>query len=85
MSGDFPHLSGTSSQLQEAIDTIVQSFGHPDTITLTHTLEKGIKRTQIEISDGDMVVCYELMYDGQDDDSEPQLRRVDDGDALRKE
>lgn len=81
MSSDFQHLSGTSSQLQEAVDTIVQSFGHPDAVSLTHTLEDGIKRTRFEISDGDETACYELVYDGQDDDAEPQLRRVEEDGA----
>lgn len=81
MTSDFQQLSGTSSQLQEAVDSIVQSFGHPDAISLTHTLEDGIKRTRFEISDGDDTTCYELVYNGQDDDAEPQFRRIAEDEA----
>jgi hypothetical protein len=47
----FP--SGSTSQLQEAIDTIVQSFGHPETISVTYAFEDGQKRTMIEVPAGD--------------------------------
>jgi hypothetical protein len=74
----FP--SGSTSQLQEAIDTIVQSFGHPETVSVTYTLEGGQKRTLIEVSTDDGTTIYELVYDGQDDDAEPELKSVEEDD-----
>lgn len=68
---------GDPSQLQEAIDTIIQSFGHPETISLTYTFENGQKRTILDVPTGDDTATYELVYDGQDDDEEPELRSVD--------
>lgn len=70
----FP--SGSTSQLQEAIDTIVQSFGHPETISITYTFEDGQKRTMIEVPTGDDTTTYKLVYDGQDDDAEPALKSL---------
>lgn len=71
----FP--SKSSSQLQEAIDTIVQSFGHPETITISYTFESGQKRTTIEVPTDSGSTTYELVYDGRDDDTEPELKPVD--------
>lgn len=67
----------STSQLQEAIDTIVQSFGHPGAISVDYTFEDGQKRTTIEIPTEEDRVVYELIYDGQDDNAEPELRPVD--------
>ncbi|WP_232688978.1 hypothetical protein [Halobacterium zhouii] len=78
----FP--SGSTSQLQEAIDTIVQAFGHPETISVTYTFEDGQKRTMIEVPAGDGTTTYELVYDGQDDDTEPELKSVDEDDQSPK-
>lgn len=78
----FP--SGSTSQLQEAIDTIVQSFGHPETISVTYTFEDGHKRTIIEVPTGDGTTTYELVYDGQDDDAEPELKSVDEDEQSPK-
>lgn len=58
----FP--SRSTSQLQEAIDTIVQAFGHPETISVTYTFEDGQKRTMVEVPTGDGTTTYELVYDG---------------------
>ncbi|MFC4407931.1 hypothetical protein [Haloarchaeobius iranensis] len=68
--------SGSTSQLQEAIDTIVQAFGHPETISVTYTFEDGQKRTMIEVLTGDTAPIYELVYDGQDDGAEPEITPV---------
>lgn len=67
--------SKRSSQLQEAIDTIVQIFDHPDTIAIDHTFESGQKRTTFEIVTPEGTVSYELVYEGQDEKSEPELTR----------
>lgn len=72
-----PSPSERASQLQEAIDTIVQSFGHPEAISITYRFEDGEKRTTIEVPTGDADSTYTLIHDGQDDDAEPELRSVD--------
>ncbi|MFC7116654.1 MULTISPECIES: hypothetical protein [Halobacteriales] len=78
----FP--SESTSQLQEAIDTIVQAFSHPETISVTYTFEDGQKRTMIEVPTGDGATTYELVYNGQDDDAEPELKSVDEDDQSPK-
>jgi hypothetical protein len=67
--------SGSTSQLQEAVDTIVQTFGHPETISIAYTFENGLKRTIIKVPTDDGTTSYELVYDGQDD-AKPELKSV---------
>lgn len=73
------HVTPTSraSQLQEAIDAIVQSFDHPAEISIDYRADHGQKQTIFDIlaSDGDET--YELVYDGRDDAAEPELTQVD--------
>lgn len=76
--------SGSTSQLQEAIDTIVQSFGHPETISVTYAFENGQKQTRIEVPAGDGTTTYELVYDGQDDNAEPEIKSVTEDDQSPK-
>lgn len=77
MIDDHQHPSGSTSQLREAIVTIVQSFGYPETISVNYTFEDGTKRTTIEILAADDSVWYELIYDGRDGDGEHELRVVE--------
>lgn len=76
MSKDQSAPFKNSSQLQEAIDTIVQIFDHPEAISINHLLEDGQKRTTFEITTED-IVTYELVYNGHDDEAEPELRQLD--------
>lgn len=76
--------SENTSQLQEAIDTIAQSFDHPDTISITYTSEDGRKRTTIEVATEGHAVTYELGYDGRDDDAEPELKVIDNDERSAK-
>jgi len=66
-----------ASTIQEAIDTIVQAFDHPASISLEHTIVDGEKQTWFEVTTESVVVCYELRYDGTDDTAEPELVVVD--------
>jgi|GEM_PF-1919718 hypothetical protein len=73
-------MKGTArdaSKIQEAIDTIVQAFDHPVSISLEHTIVDGEKQTRFEVTTDSEVVCYELRYDGLDETAEPELVVVD--------
>lgn len=66
-----------ASQLQEAIDTIIQTFDHPKTLSIEYTLDRGIKRTTFQISTSEKEeVIYELSYDGQRDETEPKIAHL---------
>lgn len=66
-----------ASTIQEAIDTIVQAFDHPSSISLEHRIVDGEKETRFEVTTESEVVCYELRYDGLDDTAEPEIFVVD--------
>lgn len=72
-----PSASDGAPQVQEAIDTILQSFDHPRTMSLEYTSNEGTKRTQIEVTTDAGAETYELVYDGRRDDQEPELSRVE--------
>lgn len=69
--------SRSPSQLQEAIDTIVRTFDHPETISIDHTFEGGQKRTTFEVATAEGAVTYELVYEGHDDGAEPELTQLE--------
>lgn len=69
--------SRRASQLQEAIDTIVQSFDHPDSVSLEYSFEGGQKRTELEIVSTERITIYELIYNTQDDEAEPELTQIE--------
>lgn len=81
LSPDMPDTrhpqSGSNSQLQEAIDVIAQSFGYPETLSIEYTSRGGQKKTIFKIQTGDSGTTYELVYNGQDDNAEPVLNRID--------
>lgn len=62
-----------ASQLQEAIDTIAQTFDHPDSLSIQYTFEEGEKQTIFTIQRADGQNTYRLRYDGSEADSEPVL------------
>lgn len=65
----------SASQLQEAIDTIVQTFQHPPEISIKYTVSEGAKQTLIEVQRTDEESTYELVYNGELGESEPELTR----------
>lgn len=65
------------SQLQEAIDTIVQAFDHPSSMTMDYEVDGNTKRTRFEVATTDGYTTYELVYEGLDDDAEPSLSRIE--------
>lgn len=77
MAEEQQYPTGSISQLQEAIDTIVKAFDHPDDISVEYTFQNGVKRTIIEIPTGADRNAYELVYDGQDENAEPELEPTD--------
>lgn len=77
MAEDQQYPTGSISQLQEAIDTIVKAFDHPEELSVDYTFQNGVKRTIIEISTGEDSNAYELVYDGQDENAEPELKPTD--------
>lgn len=72
-----PSAPDGAPQVQEAIDTILQSFDHPRTLSLQYTSDEGIKRTRIEVTTHAGAKAYELVYDGRQEDQEPELSRVE--------
>lgn len=74
MNQDHPQQA---SRLQEAIDTIVQAFDHPSSMSVEYDTEEGTKRTIFEVTTTDGQVTYELVYDGRTADAEPHLTRVE--------
>jgi len=75
MADDPPVAIDQAAKLQEAIDTIVQSFGHPASLQIHYTATAGEKRTTFDLESSSRTV--ELTYDGRDDDAEPRLTRRD--------
>lgn len=65
------------SRLQEAIDTIVQTFDYPSELTIQYTVTDGKKRTTFEVESPDGGTTFELHYDGRDTEVEPELTRLD--------
>lgn len=66
-----------ASQLQEAVDMIVQTFDHPTTLSIDYTVTGGEKQTTVDVVTPNGTVTYELVYDGRDDESEPELTRCE--------
>lgn len=69
--------SPRASQLQEAIDTIVQTFDYPSSVSVDYEAADGTKRTTFEVSTPEGGATYELVYDGSEDDAEPTLSSVE--------
>lgn len=67
------NLSDRAATLQEAIDSIVQTFGHPEALKLSYENTGQEKRTIIEFADDAETVTYELRFDGSEADNEPEL------------
>lgn len=67
----------SASKLQEAIDTVVQTFDHPDAVSIDYAFEDGTKRTTFEIGQSGEGITYELVYEGRADETEPKLRKTD--------
>jgi hypothetical protein len=65
------------SQLQEAIDTIVQAFSYPSSMTMDYEVDGSTKQTRFEVTTSDGCATYKLVYDGMDDDAEPSLSRIE--------
>lgn len=66
-----------ASQLQEALDTVAQTFDCPSNLSIRYTTTDGTKRTTFEIEAPNDESAYELRYDGHDDESEPELVCLD--------
>ena len=64
-------------KLQEAVDTVVQAFGHPATLAVEYSFDGSEKRTLFEVTTAEERVSYELVYDGRRDETEPELVRLD--------
>lgn len=77
MDDDRVPPSRRASRLQEAIDTIVQAFDHPENVTIEYAVEGREKRTTFEIGAGADAAVYELVYDGRDEETEPDLTTRD--------
>lgn len=71
-----------ASTLQEAVDTIVRVFDHPENVSVEYTFADGEKRTLFEVTTSEGEVAYELSYDGRRDGEEPSLTRVTDSDTV---
>lgn len=69
--------SMNASRIQEAIDMIVQTFDHPQELSLQYAVDDGTKRTVIKIQTDEKTHEYEVSYDGQRDGAEPMLTRLD--------
>jgi hypothetical protein len=64
-----------AAQLQEAIDTIAQTFDYPPSLSIHHEPTAQAKQTTIELeATGE---TFELSYQGTDDEAEPELVRLD--------
>jgi hypothetical protein len=67
--------TGNASQLQEAIDILVQMFDHPSTLSIEYHFDTGTKQTVFEVQTAEDVLTYELRYEGQHDEMEPEIIR----------
>lgn len=77
MTDDVSNPAKQASRLQEAIDTIAQTFDHPGSLSIDYTNSEGVKRSTIEVETPDGSLTYELRFAAQDDNTEPQLHRVE--------
>lgn len=75
MTANHPTPTGDASRLQEAIDTIAQTFDHPPELSIETTAGNGVRRTTFVISAEGDERTFVLGYDGRSDDSEPRLER----------
>lgn len=70
-----PHSE--ASRLQEAVDTIVSAFDHPETLDIRYTALDDQTETHFEIErDGD-TETYRLQYAPRDDSAEPEVSHVE--------
>lgn len=74
MDGESPQRA---SQLQEAIDTVVQAFDYPSSISVDYEAIESTKRTTFEVTTADGSVTYELVYEGTEDEDEPEISRIE--------
>lgn len=63
--------------LQEAIDSLIQHFDHPESLSIEYTTSGRTKQTTFELETADENVTYKLVYDGTTDDVEPEFSRID--------
>lgn len=77
MTDDDSHLDSEASRLQEAVDTIVSAFDHPEMLDIRYSALDDRTETHFEIErDGD-TETYRLQYDPRDDSSEPEIIHVE--------
>lgn len=76
MDGEHSLIDSTS-QLQEAIVTIVQTFEYPSSISIEYEGGSGTKRTEFSVTETDGDIVYELVFGGSEDEAEPELFRID--------
>ena len=69
--------SAEAAKLQEAIDMIAQTFDHPPTMSIQYSAEDGTTRTEFEIHTPEDVSSYEVRYDGQRDEAEPDITHLE--------
>lgn len=77
MTDDVSNPAKQASRLQEAIDTIAQTFDHPRSLSINYTNSEGVKRSTIEVETPDGMLTYELRFAARDDETEPQLHRIE--------
>lgn len=73
MAEERPTPADNASQLQEAIDVIVQTFDYPAALSIEYTCDAGTKRTAFEIQIAEEETTYDLYYDGHRDEAEPRV------------
>lgn len=66
----------TASSVQEAIDSVVQTFDHPERLSVQYSSADGEKVTTIEIEDEGTVETFELQFQADQPDEKPVLKRI---------
>lgn len=66
----------TAASLQEAIDTVVQTFDYPGQLSIQYESIDGRKVTTIEIEREGEIETFELRFRPDEPNGNPVLRRV---------
>lgn len=66
----------TAASVQEAIDSIVQMFDHPEQLSIQYSSSDGHKVTTIEIEDEEVVETFELQFRADKPNESPVLKRI---------
>lgn len=68
----------TAASLQEAIDTIVQTFDYPEQLSIRYRSVDGRKLTSIEIEGEHGTETFEMRFRADEPNENPVLTRVTD-------